>query len=88
DFNWSGSIPSDVLAQVEEVTNTAVDADYGVNTVETTLEEAKRMGAMALFGENYGSRVRVVEIGGPFSMELCGGTHVSSSAQIGPVSLL
>ena len=88
DFTWSGGIPGDVLAQVEEVTNAAVDADYGVNTIETTLDEAKRMGAMALFGENYGSRVRVVEIGGPFSMELCGGTHVGSSAQIGPVSLL
>ncbi|MBB0969864.1 alanine--tRNA ligase [Dietzia aerolata] len=88
DFNWTGSIPGDVLAQVEEVTNTAVDADYEVNTVETSLDEAKRMGAMALFGENYGSQVRVVEIGGPFSMELCGGTHVASSAQIGPVSLL
>lgn len=88
DFNWSGSIPADVLAQIEEITNQAVDADYSVNTVETTLDEAKRMGAMALFGENYGSRVRVVEIGGPFSMELCGGTHVNNSAQIGPVSLL
>ena len=88
DFNWSGSIPADVLAQVEEVTNAAVDADYEVHTVETSLEEAKRMGAMALFGENYGSSVRVVEIGGPFSMELCGGTHVDNSAQIGPVSLL
>lgn len=88
DFNWSGSIPADLLAQIEEITNQAVDADYSVNTVETTLDEAKRMGAMALFGENYGSRVRVVEIGGPFSMELCGGTHVNNSAQIGPVSLL
>lgn len=88
DFNWSGSIPGDVLAQIEEITNQAVDADYAVNTIETTLDEAKRMGAMALFGENYGSQVRVVEIGGPFSMELCGGTHVTDSAQIGPVSLL
>ena len=88
DFNWSGSIAADVLAQIEEVTNAAVDADYDVNTVETSLDEAKRMGAMALFGENYGDVVRVVEIGGPFSMELCGGTHVASSAQIGPVSLL
>ncbi|HJC29542.1 MAG TPA: alanine--tRNA ligase [Candidatus Dietzia intestinipullorum] len=88
DFNWSGSVATDLLQQIEEITNQAVDEDLEVNTVETTLDEAKRMGAMALFGENYGSRVRVVEIGGPFSMELCGGTHVSSTSRIGPVNLL
>ena len=88
DFNWSGGLAEDVLARVEEVTNSAVDADYTVHTLETSLDDARRMGAMALFGENYGDRVRVVEIGGPFSMELCGGTHVERSAQIGPVSLL
>ena len=88
DFNWSGGLAEDVLARVEEVTNSAVDADYTVDTLETSLDDARRMGAMALFGENYGDRVRVVEIGGPFSMELCGGTHVERSAQIGPVSLL
>src|SRR6201986_4191811 len=52
------------------------------------LERAKAMGAMALFGEAYPDEVRVVEIGGPFSLELCGGTHVHNSAQIGPVSIL
>src|SRR5699024_6058507 len=78
-------------AQLEEIAliaNQAVDADFAVNTIETSLEEAKAMGAMALFGENYGNNVRVVEIGGPFSIELCGGTHVKHSSQIGPVSVL
>ncbi|WP_333618533.1 alanine--tRNA ligase [Dietzia sp.] len=88
DFQSSDAVPADVLAQVEELTNSAIDADYEVNTVETSLEKARAMGAMALFGENYGDEVRVVEIGGPFSIELCGGTHVASSAQIGPVVFL
>ena len=88
DFSSTDAVPSDVLAQIEELTNSAIDADHEVNTIETSLEKAKNMGAMALFGENYGDEVRVVEIGGPFSIELCGGTHVSSSAQIGPVVFL
>src|ERR1700759_953303 len=54
----------------------------------TKLEKAKAMGAMALFGEAYPEDVRLVEIGGPFSLELCGGTHVHNSAQIGPITLL
>ncbi|MDO4686348.1 MAG: DHHA1 domain-containing protein, partial [Corynebacterium sp.] len=62
--------------------------DWAVHTLETSLDEAKAMGAMALFGENYGDQVRVVEIGGPFSMELCGGIHVDHSSQIGPVAVL
>lgn len=65
-----------------------MDAHFAVNTIETSLEQAKQMGAMALFGENYGSQVRVVEMGGPFSIELCGGTHVANTSEIGPVSVL
>ncbi|ADT99721.1 MULTISPECIES: alanine--tRNA ligase [Mycolicibacterium] len=88
DFNWQGALSDDQRSQIEEVTNEAVEADYEVHNFTTELEKAKSMGAMALFGENYPDEVRVVEIGGPFSIELCGGTHVRSSAQIGPVTIL
>ncbi|MEO6794041.1 MAG: alanine--tRNA ligase [Mycobacterium sp.] len=88
DFHWQGALSEEQRAQVEEVANEAVQADFAVNTFNTGLEQAKSMGAMALFGEAYPDEVRVVEIGGPFSLELCGGTHVHNSAQIGPVTLL
>lgn len=88
DFNWQGALTEDQRTQIEEVTNEAVEADYQVNTFVTALDKAKAMGAMAMFGENYPDQVRVVEIGGPFSLELCGGTHVHNSAQIGPVTIL
>ncbi|WP_296215071.1 alanine--tRNA ligase [uncultured Corynebacterium sp.] len=88
DFNYGEQLTEHQLGQIEEIANGAVDSDYQVNTIETSLEEAKAMGAMALFGENYGSEVRVVEIGGPFSMELCGGIHVDHSSQVGPISVL
>ncbi|HKP43622.1 alanine--tRNA ligase [Mycobacterium sp.] len=88
DFNWQGALTDDQRTQIEEVTNEAVEADYAVHSFTTELDKAKAMGAMALFGENYPDEVRVVEIGGPFSLELCGGTHVDSSAQIGPVTIL
>lgn len=88
DFNWQGALTDDQRTQIEEVTNEAVEADYRVNTFVTALDKAKAMGAMAMFGENYPDQVRVVDIGGPFSLELCGGTHVHNSAQIGPVTIL
>jgi alanyl-tRNA synthetase len=88
DFNWQGALTEDQRTQIEEVTNEAVEADYEVHSFTTELDKAKAMGAMALFGENYPDEVRVVEIGGPFSLELCGGTHVHNSAQIGPVTIL
>jgi alanyl-tRNA synthetase len=88
DFNWQGPLSDDQRTQIEEVTNEAVEADFEVHSFTTDLDKAKAMGAMALFGENYPDEVRVVEIGGPFSLELCGGTHVRSSAQIGPVTIL
>ncbi|EHB50463.1 alanyl-tRNA synthetase [Mycolicibacterium rhodesiae JS60] len=88
DFNYQGALSDEQRAQVEEVTNEAVQADFEVHTFHEKLEKAKAMGAMAMFGESYPDEVRVVEIGGPFSLELCGGTHVHNSAQIGPVTIL
>ncbi|NLE81006.1 MAG: alanine--tRNA ligase [Rhodococcus sp.] len=88
DFSWQGALTDSQKQDIEAVANEAVAENYAVNTFVTDLEKAKSMGAMALFGENYGDEVRVVDIGGPFSMELCGGTHVESSAQIGNITLL
>ena len=88
DFNSQGPLTEEQRNRVEEVANEAVQADFPVNTFLTGLEKAKAMGAMAMFGEQYPDEVRVVEIGGPFSLELCGGTHVHNSAQIGPITLL
>lgn len=88
DFNWQGPLSDQQRTQVEEVTNQAVQADFEVHTFTEQLEKAKAMGAIAMFGERYPDEVRVVEIGGPFSLELCGGTHVHNSAQIGPVTIL
>ena len=88
DFNYTDQLTPEQLDEIALVTNQAVDQHFPVNTIETSLDKAKEMGAMALFGENYGSEVRVVEMGGPFSIELCGGTHVKNTAEIGPVSVL
>jgi alanyl-tRNA synthetase len=88
DFRWQGPLSEDQHNQIEVVTNEAVGADYQVHDFTTQLHKAKAMGAMALFGEQYPDEVRVVEIGGPFSLELCGGTHVHNSAQVGPVTIL
>jgi len=88
DFNWQGPLSEDQRTRIEEVTNEAVQADFEVHTFVEQLDKAKAMGALALFGESYPDEVRVVEIGGPFSLELCGGTHVHNSAQIGPVTIL
>ena len=88
DFNYTEQLTPEQLEEIALVTNQAVDQHFPVHTIETTLDKAKDMGAMALFGENYGSDVRVVEMGGPFSIELCGGTHVTNTSEIGPVSVL
>ena len=88
DFAWQGGLSVDTRSEVEEVTNRAVRDDLPVRVLHTDMTGAKELGALALFGETYDSEVRVVEIGGPWSRELCGGTHVLHSSQVGPVTLL
>ncbi|HPU12972.1 MAG TPA: alanine--tRNA ligase [Aeromicrobium sp.] len=87
DFGWNSALDSDQFHQVEHVSNRALREDLQVSQHLMTLPEAKEFGALALFGENYGEEVRVIEIGGPWSRELCGGTHVERSSQIGTVVL-
>ena len=88
DFHHQGGLTEQQAREVERVANEAMVADFPVHTTETDIESAKKAGALALFGENYGDQVRVVEMGGPFFIELCGGTHVQRTAQIGPITLL
>ncbi|EFQ83878.1 alanine--tRNA ligase [Aeromicrobium marinum DSM 15272] len=85
DYGWSGALSPDQLRGVEEASNRALRADLPVTAQTMSLPEAREWGALALFGETYGEDVRVVEIGGPWSRELCGGTHVDRSSQIGTV---
>src|SRR3954465_13023791 len=87
DFAWQGALSAQQRHDIEDVANAAVRADHEVTANYMTLPEAQAIGALALFGETYGEQVRVVEIGGPWSRELCGGTHVRGSAQIGPLAL-
>ncbi|MGQ0574559.1 MAG: alanine--tRNA ligase [Pseudonocardia sp.] len=83
----AGAVPTSVLADVEDEVNEVLLHDHEVRSFVTTPDEARRIGALALFGERYGDAVRVVEIG-DYSRELCGGTHVRRSGQLGLVKLL
>jgi alanyl-tRNA synthetase len=83
DFTHGGALTPEELHDVEKTVNRWVLENHPVRALTTTLEEARRLGAMALFGEKYGDVVRMVEVGdGEFSRELCGGTHVRSTAEI------
>ena len=88
DFSWQQALSAATKSEIEEVSNLAIRSDLAVSAQFMTLPEAKEWGAVALFGETYDESVRVIQIGGPWSRELCGGTHVSRSAQIGLVSLI
>jgi alanyl-tRNA synthetase len=86
DFGWTQALRPEQVRDIEQVSQQALRADLPVGWQYMTLEQAKEWGAIALFGETYdNTKVRVVEIGGPWSRELCGGTHVEHSSQIGTV---
>ena len=82
DFTNIGSVSEKQLEKVEKIVNDKIWAELAVETVETDIESAKNMGAIALFSEKYGKIVRVVKIG-DYSIEFCGGTHVANTSEIG-----
>lgn len=82
DFSHFGAMTEDEIAKVEQIVNERIWDGIGVGTAYHPIDEAKKMGAMALFGEKYGDVVRVVSIG-DYSLELCGGCHVRDTAEIG-----
>ncbi len=89
DFSHVQALSEQELRDVEDRVNEWIARNDPVRPITTTLVEAKRLGAMALFGEKYGEVVRMVQIGeGEYSRELCGGTHVRSTAEIGPFAIV
>jgi alanyl-tRNA synthetase len=89
DFSHGAALSAEELREVEDQVNAWIAQADPVHPLTTTLDEAKRLGAMALFGEKYGEIVRMVEIGsGEYSRELCGGTHVRNTAEIGAFRVL
>jgi alanyl-tRNA synthetase len=87
DFTHPHALTDDERAEVEKRANEKIFANLPVRIFETPIDEARKLGAMMLFGEKYGDIVRVVDIAG-WSTELCGGTHVRSTAEIGPFAIL
>jgi alanyl-tRNA synthetase len=89
DFSHGQGLSAQELRAVEDRVNGWISLNDPVRAITTTLDEARSLGAMALFGEKYGDVVRMVQIGdGHYSRELCGGTHVRSTAEIGPFRIL
>ncbi|MFB9953888.1 alanine--tRNA ligase [Cellulomonas denverensis] len=88
DFRSGQAVPAGVLGEIEARVNSRLQEDLEVTDQVMPIAEARALGAMALFGEKYGDQVRVVSIGGDWSRELCGGTHVRRSGELGLVTLL
>ncbi|MDN5599885.1 MAG: alanine--tRNA ligase [Brachybacterium sp.] len=88
DFRYGQAVPKSALEQIEGRVNTLLQDELSVTDQQMSLDEATALGAQALFGEKYGDIVRVVSIGGDWSRELCGGTHVDSTGAIGTVQLM
>jgi alanyl-tRNA synthetase len=88
DFAWQSGLSQQIRGDVEEAANQAIRKDLNVSATIMPLSKAREIGALALFGETYDEQaVRVVEMGGPWSRELCGGTHVQHTSQIGLVTI-
>ena len=87
DFSHFSAIAQEDLKRIEKEVNAKILENLTVNTVETSIDEARKMGATALFGEKYGNVVRVIKVG-DYSMELCGGTHLTSTSQAGLIKIL
>ncbi len=83
DFSHYSAVTPEEMAKIDSIVQSAVLEGYGISVKEMPIEEAKAMGAMALFSEKYGDTVRVVNMGG-YSIELCGGTHLDNTAKVGP----
>ena len=83
DFSHYSAVTAEEMAKIDTIVQNAVLEGYGIDVKEMPIEEAKAMGAMALFSEKYGDTVRVVNMGG-YSIELCGGTHLDNTAKVGP----
>ena len=87
DFSHFSAIAPEDLKRIEKEVNAKILENLTVNTVEASIDEARKMGATALFGEKYGNVVRVIKVG-DYSMELCGGTHLTSTSQAGLIKIL
>jgi len=83
DFAYPSAMTAEEIRQIEDLVNAEILKNTETEVLEMSIDEAKKLGAMALFGEKYGDRVRVLKMGNDFSIELCGGTHVKRTGDIG-----